>query len=195
MMDYKKLLEVWRPVPEYEDLYEVSSHGRVRSLDRAVLGKDGRTETHHGKVLKPQKTRNGYLQVSLCRGAMRVHRTIHTLVAEAFYGKRPTGCDVMHIDGDRENNYLSNLRYDSRSENLRSTYNYGGKQANGKLSLEDVDDIRHRIEHGDSCPSIARDYNVHPSTIYHIRDGKAFAWYKGGERDAGNTCTAEPVSV
>ena len=173
-------MEVWKPVPGYEGLYEVSDLGRVRSLDRLCLGRDRREEVHHGKVLNAQKLKNGYLEVYLCRGSKRKHRTIHSLVAEAFLGPRPEKCDIMHSDGNRENNCVSNLSYDTRAENLHSTYSYGGKQANGKLSLTDVDDVRARLYRGESAYSIAKDYSVHPTAIYHIRDGKAFGWYEGG---------------
>lgn len=174
-------MEVWRPVPGYEDKYEVSDRGRVRSLDRICVGKDGREELHHGKILKPQKMKNNYLEVFLRDGKKRLHRTIHSLVAEAFLGPRPEGCDILHLDGDRENNVPANLSYNTRAENLHSTYRYGGRQATGKLFLTDVDDVRARLEHGESSYSIARDYGVHPTAIYHIRDGKTFGWYEGGE--------------
>lgn len=172
--------ERWLPIPGYLGLYEVSDLGRVRSLDRLCLGKDGREEVHRGQVLSPQGLKNGYLEVYLCRGAKREHRTIHSLVAEAFLGPRPKGHDILHFDGNRKNNCYTNLGYDTRAENLHSTYLYGGKQANGKLSLSDVDDIRDRLAAGESGYRIAKDYNVHPTAIYHIRDGKSFAWYKGG---------------
>ena len=176
--------ERWLPVPGYLGLYEVSELGRVRSLDRLCLGKDGREEVHRGQILAPQKLKNGYLEVYLCRGAKREHRTVHSLVADAFLGPRPKGHDILHFDGNRENNSYTNLGYDTRAENLHSTYLYGGKQANGKLSLTDVDAIRSRLTAGESGYSIAKDYGVHPSAIYHIRDGKSFAWYKGGDNDA-----------
>lgn len=171
--------ENWKPVPGYESKYEVSDLGNVRSLDRIVRGKDGRDEIHHGKQLKPQTLKNGYLEVYLCAGAKRKHRTIHSLVAEAFIGPRPEKHDVMHIDGNRANNTLQNLQYGTRSENLRSTYSYGGKCANGKLSLEDVTHIRHMLSVGDNVAAIARRFDVNSAAIYHIRDGKAFAWMKG----------------
>ena len=170
------MTEEWRDIPSAPG-YQASSLGKVRTKDRMVLGRDGRSELHRGRVLKPQRMKNGYLEVYVCNGKKRKHRTVHSLVAEAFLGAKPEGLDVMHGNGDRSDNRAENLSYGSRSENLRSTYSYGGKQANGKLSLEDVDDIRLRLLRGQSCPEIAREYGVNPSAIYHIRDGKSFAWY------------------
>lgn len=173
------MTEVWKPVVGYEGLYEVSDQGRVRSLDRTVTNKDGRSERHNGKILRSQKLHNGYRELYLSRNGRRKHRTIHSLVAEAFLGTRPKGHDVMHIDGDRENNALDNLRFGTRSENLRSTYSYGGRQANGKLNLQDVDEIRKRIQSGEPILSIAAHFCVDSAAIYHIRSGKTFGWYEG----------------
>ena len=178
--------EEWRDIPSAPG-YQASSLGRVRSLDRMVLGRDGREELHRGKVLKPQSMRNGYVEVFIRDGKRRKHRTVHTLVAEAFIGERPKGADVMHLNGDRSDNRAVNLCYGTRSENLRQTYSYGGKQANGKLSLEDVDEVRLRLLRGESVSSIAASFDVNISTICHVRDGKSFAWYKGGENNSRNT--------
>ena len=184
-------VEVWRDIKDVPG-YQVSDHGNVRTLDRNILGKDGRVEYHPGKQLKPQRLKNGYLEVYICADGKRIHRTIHNLVAGAFLGDRPKGYDVMHKNGVRTDNRAENLEYGTRSENLHSTYSYGGKQANGKLSLEDVCTIRHRLDTGESAYSIAKDYKVHPSTIYHVRDGKSFAWYEGGEPVARLSCSSIP---
>lgn len=174
------LEERWKDVPDHPG-YQVSDLGAVRTIDRMVTGKDGRSELHRGKVLKPQVLRTGYHEIYLSDGGRRKHRTIHSLVAEVFLGKRPEGCDVMHLNGNRSDNRASNLSYGSRSDNLRGCYAYGGKKGNGKLSLEDVDDIRRRIECGESCVDIAKTFSVNSAAIYHIRNGTAFSWYDGRE--------------
>lgn len=164
--------EQWREISGH-DGYMVSDHGRVCSSDRLILGKDGRKELHHGKILKPWRSKNGYLLVTL---PGRAKRTVHSLVAEAFLGDRPDGYDVMHIDGDRANNVLSNLRYGTRSENLRQAYDYGGRIANGKLYLDDAKDVKRRLAKGEHPIDLAKEYGVHSAAIYHIRNGAAFAW-------------------
>ena len=168
--------EEWKPVLGFESLYEVSSEGRVRSLSRMCQGRDGRSELHHGTILRPQVLKNGYLEVSVCVGSKRRHRTVHSLVAEAFLGPRPKGADIRHKDGDRTNNTASNLEYGTRSQNLRDCYEYGGRKGNGKLFREDVLDIKRRIAAGDNCREIAKDYGVNSAAIYHIRNGTTFAY-------------------
>lgn len=170
------LEEQWRAVPGYEGRYEVSSLGRVRSLDRICEGKDGRSELHKGKVLKPCPKVNGYLEVSLRDGKSRKHRLIHHLVAAAFLGPRPDRLDVRHADGNRKNNAVENLSYGTRSENLRDCYRYGGRKGNGKLFADDVVDIKRRLEKGESPVNLAEEYGVNSAAIYHIRSGKTFGY-------------------
>lgn len=111
--------EVWVPVSGYAGLYEVSSLGRVRSLDRVV-------EIHgmnckrllRGRVLKPKYAPCGYLQVALSAENKQRYAYIHTLVCEAFIGPRPSkGHQVDHINADRTDNRLSNLRWVTVKEN------------------------------------------------------------------------------
>lgn len=166
--------EVWRACPGYEGEYEVSNLGRVRSLDRNCPGPGGKPEFHPGKVLSPfVAKRGGYLCLTLTN---RKKRTVHSLVAEAFIGPRPPKADVMHLNGIRTDNRPENLRYGTRKENLNQTYEYGGRQASGKLSVSDVQRIRRRLSVGEAVTAIARDYGVNSAAIYHIRSGRSFAW-------------------
>ncbi len=113
--------ENWRPVVGYEGLYEVSDHGRVRSLDTV----DALGRKHVGIVRKLTVATNGYMQLTLNRdGQKRIHR-VHRLVLEAFVGTAPDGADGCHADGSRDNNHVSNLRWDTRSGNLREAIEHG----------------------------------------------------------------------
>jgi hypothetical protein len=82
----------------------------------------------------------------------------------------------MHLDGDRQNNALENLRYGTRKENLNQTYEYGGRQANGKLTKEDALDIKRRLKNGEHPLDLAKEFGVHSAAIYHIRNGTTFKW-------------------
>ncbi len=117
--------EQWKPVPEYEGLYEVSSHGRVRSIDRWVNGRSGSRRLVRGRQLKPWKSNRGYLNITLCNGSSRVSRSIHSLVMEAFKGSGPKGAVVCHGDKGVSDNSLSNLRWDTQSKNIDDTYTHG----------------------------------------------------------------------
>lgn len=79
--------EVWKPIEGYEDLYEVSSLGRVRSLDREItIAPQGEVLTciRKGRVLRVRRNRCGYNRVALSREAVREEIFAHILVARAF---------------------------------------------------------------------------------------------------------------
>jgi HNH endonuclease/NUMOD4 motif len=119
-------MENWLPVPGYEGLYEASDQGRVRSLDRMVGNCHGSLSRIRGKILSPAPhCRNGYPMVCLNRNGSREPTTVHRIVAAAFLGPRPGGMEVCHNDGDASNNRVENLRYDTRSENIRDTWRHG----------------------------------------------------------------------
>ena len=93
-------IEIWKPVVGYEGLYEVSSFGRVRSLDRY----DGRAYKR-GCILKP-KIQSNYLRVSLCNGGKCKQQSIHRLVAQAFIPNPNNLPMVNHKDENKANNMV-----------------------------------------------------------------------------------------
>lgn len=118
--------EEWRPVKGFEGLYEVSSTGKVRSLDRTVKDKNGkRVRKFRGRELKDVCANTGYHHVSLHKNSERdVRRQVQALVAEAFLEDSWfEGAQVDHIDGIRANNYVDNLRWVTpRENNLNTPY-------------------------------------------------------------------------
>jgi hypothetical protein len=121
------MTEIWRDVVGFEDAYQVSNMGRVKSKSRVVVMSASHKSAAHlsrrkGRMLKPGKASNGYFTVALGRGNSR---TIHSLVAEAFIGPCPDGHEVLHIDGTRTNNCADNLRYGTRRENIMDAVRHG----------------------------------------------------------------------
>ena len=117
--------ERWKPITGYEGIYEVSSHGRVRSLDRTVTHSNGRVCRYKGKVRRTPLNQNGYPRVNLSHQGEDKTRTVHSLVAEAFIGARSEGMEVCHNDGDPTNNHLDNLRYGTPSDNTLDKVRHG----------------------------------------------------------------------
>ena len=101
--------EIWKPVVGYEDLYEVSNLGRVKSLNYNHSGKEG--------MLKPSHDGDGYLRVKLCKNGEESTRRVHILVMRAFVGKCPDGHEIDHYDWNRKNNRLENLSYQPKGVN------------------------------------------------------------------------------
>ena len=119
-------MENWRPVVGHETQYEVSDLGNVRSLARewSQLARSGKEYVFRkkGKNLRPGPMLSGHLSVAIGKGNSR---TVHSLVMEAFVGPRPKNMEVLHINGVPSDNRLVNLRYGTRSENIRDAIQHG----------------------------------------------------------------------
>jgi hypothetical protein len=116
--------EIWKPIPSHPG-YEASSFGRVRSVERTVIYRTGVSHCHKGKVLAQFTLWNGYKTTHLGRG--NANKYVHQLVARAFIGEPPEGMEVCHWDDCKPNNYLINLRYDTRQSNLEDRIRNGAQ--------------------------------------------------------------------
>lgn len=122
--------EIWKPIKNYEGLYEVSNLGRVRSLPRG--GKFGQKDNmFEGKILTEKKHYAGYKLVTLSNNG-HSYKSIHSLVAHAFLDKPNYKVEVNHKDGDKANNRVENLEFVSPSQNLKHAYSNGLKVPNYK---------------------------------------------------------------
>jgi len=110
--------ERWKPVVGCEGAYEVSSRGRIKR----VMASPGAVV---GRILRQSISDRGYPVVSLRRAGRKYTARIHCIVAAAFLGPRPPGKEVHHIDGVKDNNHWTNLRYVTRSENVAHAFRSG----------------------------------------------------------------------
>lgn len=120
--------EAWRPVVGYEGAYEVSDLGRVRSMDRLVERPGGVIQPRRSKMLTLRPHPQGYRVVTLYRAGVPRAVMAHILVAEAFIGLRPEGMDVCHHNDIKDDNRPANLRYDTRSANMKDAVRNGAHQ-------------------------------------------------------------------
>lgn len=167
-------MERWLPIVGYEGYYEVSSLGRVRSLDRTITYVNGRVDHRFGSLMSTRARPDGYLQVNLCRDSKKAVLLVHHLACEAFHGPRPTGLDVAHNSGVRSDNSETNLRYDTRKGNLADTAPHntrptGERHGAAKLTKSDVLAIRQATE---PHAILATRYGVHPNHISRVKRGE-----------------------
>lgn len=107
---------MWKSVKDYENLYEVSSEGEVRSLDRFTKTNKG-YRTYKGKLLKKNIGTNGYYYVILSKNGVCKTKYIHRLVCETFIENTYGLSDVDHINENKLDNRLINLRFISHFDN------------------------------------------------------------------------------
>ena len=125
--------EIYKDIPNYEGIYQVSNYGNVKSLERNVIGRWGTIRTIKEKKLKAGLVSSGYLQVVLCKNGVTKSKRPHQLVAEAFLNHKPNGHKLVvnHIDFNRSNNNIENLeivtqRKNANQSHIKSTSKYTG---------------------------------------------------------------------
>ena len=105
-------MEIWKDVPGYVGLYQVSNLGNIRSLSK----KRGWLQLRC-RLMKVRKNKHGYLQVHLMNGNNRKTFNVHRLVAIAFIPNPENKPCIDHIDTDKTNNHVDNLHWVTYSEN------------------------------------------------------------------------------
>lgn len=124
----KKEPEIWKPIPNYEGLYEVSNYGRVKSLERKIKDSRFGFKNLKERILKSCKRPDGYFIVSLYgKKVKKIY--IHHLVVSVFFNNTNSKMNINHIDGDKSNNKLSNLELVTKREN--TTHSLINKKKSG----------------------------------------------------------------
>lgn len=177
--------EEWRPVVGWEEFYDVSASGFVRSKH-----KTGRAVT--GSLLRISLTMRGYCQVTLSAppGALQCRsRTVrvHRLVLESFTGPCPAGHQCNHIDGDKKNNRIENLEWVTAIVNSQHAvksglrvYGRGESAAKVKLTESQVREIFARSA-TETPTTLSREFGVSLTTIKYIKKRKTWKHLWEGE--------------
>jgi hypothetical protein len=127
--------EQWKPIKNYEGLYEVSNLGRIKSLERTYIGKGGKTYPIHEKILKPANHKEGYCFVYLCKDTKKQFCYIHRLVAETFIQNIENKPCVNHIDCDPSNNCVDNLEWCTQQENIQYSSKLGRQKGSNHTPI------------------------------------------------------------
>ena len=122
--------EIWKDIPEYEGLYQVSNLGRIKSLPKQWITGKNTLHKHDGKVLKLSKDKSGYLLTKLCKDKVQKTVKAHQLVAMVFLGHKPNKYELV-ID------HINDNPLDNRVDNLQIvTQRYNSCKTQGKYSSQ-----------------------------------------------------------
>lgn len=128
------MTKYWKDIKNYKGLYQISDCGQIR--------KRKQYKNKEYRLLKPSYSK-GYLIISLYKNNQRQTKSIHRLLLETFVSFCPENMECRHLDGNRQNNKLSNLKWGTRSENVQDSIqhgthfqpnNRGSKHANTQLT-------------------------------------------------------------
>lgn len=122
--------EIWKPIKDFENLYEISNFGRIKSLKKEwkVFNYKSNNYTNIGfneRIMKPSISKCGYYQVNLCKKGKNYGKLIHRLVAETFLKNLNNYPCVNHIDGNKLNNNINNLEWCTYKENSKHSWENG----------------------------------------------------------------------
>ena len=156
--------ERWLPLIEGE--YDISSHGRVKSLERTYINAIGQLMPLKQRILRPTLNSFGYLRISLNFDGAQKTEKIHRLVALVFLDNPNNLPEVNHKDGNKQNNCSSNLEWCDRPHNIRHALT--NSLIKTKLDEDDVVSIREKARQGTPLRKIAEEYGLVEGTIWNI---------------------------
>lgn len=158
-------MEIWKDIPGYEGLYQVSSTGKVKSLKRRIYDINNKKVIfiERDMILKPSENNKGYYTVKLQKDKQKKTITIHRIVANTFLDNSDNLPQINHIDGNKHNNNVENLEW------CDNTYNFKHATDNKLIKTRKikVKDIETNIEYFfDNLHKMFRQFEITPSGSY-----------------------------
>jgi hypothetical protein len=121
--------EIWKDIPDYEGLYQVSNLGRIKSLPKQWISGKGVLRKHNGKIMNTGIKPYGYRFAALSKQGNIKRFYVHQLVAICFLGHKPNGYKLVidHINDNPSDNRVENLqivtqRFNARKNQLSYAY-------------------------------------------------------------------------
>jgi len=152
---------IWADIPKYKGIYKISKNGKVK---------------RQGKILSNVLSGDGYLRVNLFKNGKGKVGKIHRLVIHAFVGPCPKGKEVLHKNGNKLDNRLSNLKYGTSSENHLQKFKDGFRPLNRKMTKEEIKWVR-KNKFNIYASTMASMLNVDPRTIHDVIYNKSYVTF------------------
>lgn len=173
--------ELWYDIKGYEDYYEITKSGNIRSKPRRVNFKINNTRFVPPKILSTRVNNRGYISTELNTNNIGKCVIIHVLIARTFIPNPENKPQVNHINGIKTDNRIENLEWCTAKENRIHAINTGLSKSfkgsdnyNVKLTKDEIYSIRERVKNHESQLNLALEYNVHVGTIHKIH--KRITW-------------------
>lgn len=166
--------EIWKDIPQFEGIYQISNLGKVRSLDRVLTEITGITRKRKGSTISPGNNGAGYLFVNLWKNNKQHRFYVHRLVGKLYCNSYTNDCVINHLDGIKRNNAWYNLECTTASNNMKHSYannlhKSGENHPNARLLNSDKEDIIVLLKSGKySQLDIANKFNVSQALISKI---------------------------
>lgn len=176
-------MEIWKDIDGYHGVYKVSNFGRIKSIAKTVItGAGGRIKRFFPEaIIKPYlNPKDQYLYVKLCRDGKYQSFKVHRLVGIAFKDNPLNLAEINHLNGDKVNNYASNLEWSTHIDNVRHAFrtglvnHRGEKNAKSKFTWTQVRVIREAVKAGYLQKDIAKYFKVAHNTISTINSGRTW---------------------
>lgn len=172
--------EVWKDIHNYEGCYQISSFGRVKSLDRT----NSRGRKLNKRLMRSSLDSYGYRHINLYKNGTIQNFTIHRLVARTFIENLENKEQINHKDGDKQNNNVVNLEWATSSENIRHSFDKlnrprlrGVSNAASKLTEARVKEIKRLLTLGNlTQKEIGAMFGVTHSNISAIKLNKSWEY-------------------
>ena len=168
------MMEIWKPIKNYENLYEISNLGRIRKIG----GKNQFGNYKVDKMITPYKNEKGYLRVGLSKNNQRKVIKLHRLVAEAYIPNPDNLPEINHKDGNKLHNCVDNLEWCTHKQNIKHSWENNlskakySKENFSSKKVKQYDKDLNFIKEWNCMSDVERELGISTSHISQVCNGK-----------------------